>query len=234
MADLIGEGQDIISGAIPKLKGFGTGLLGWGAWAILFIILVSVAVFAIWFILRLLKYNKKIEVFEKIGGRFEKTRVDRAMEVKFSTAGDTIFYLRKHRKYLPNPTIQAGRRLYWYFIDPVDNEWINFGPGDFHEDRKRLGGHILHTDMRYARTQVQKGLKERYEKPGFWKQYGLLVFSIAFIALIGVMTFLLFDKWIEGLGAVPDILEKLGVVLDRADAILGKLDNVCQGGSGFR
>ena len=69
-----------------------------------------------------MKYNKKIVIFEKINGRFEPTRKDRAMELKFGRAGDTVFYLAKNRKYLPVPVIQTGRRKYWFAIRE-DGEW---------------------------------------------------------------------------------------------------------------
>ncbi len=232
MADAISDATNIAKDFIPSLSGGGSTILSWGAWIIIFLIIVSLTVFGVWMFLKFMKYNKIIKIYEKINGKFEHTKTDRAMEVKFSTGGDTIFYLKKHKKFLPNPSLQTGRRVYLYWVRE-DGEWINFEFGDFDEQAKKLGAKFLDKEMRYARTQVQKGLKDRYDQPGFWKQYGLLVFSIAFITIIGVMTFLLFDKWIEGLKAVPAILDQLSEVLDRSDSILGKLDNICTG-SGIR
>ena len=87
--------------------------------------------------------------------------------------------------------------------------------------------------MRYARTQIQKGLKDRYDKPGFWQQYGLLLFSIGYIVIIGVMTWLLFDKWIDLASVTNAGVEASGKVMEKADGIILKLSNICTGGSGI-
>jgi len=232
MTDALGETTGIIKSFLPKVGGAGKAILGWGAWIIVIIIFSALIGFGVWFFIREKKFNKKIVVFEKIGNRFEPTMNDKAMEVKFSTGGDTIFYLRKSKKYLPNPRIQTGKRTYWYWIRE-DGEWINFGPGDFDADARQLHAHFLDKEMRFARTQIQKGLRERYDKPGFWKQYGTLVLSLSFIALIGALTWMLFDKWIALAGATNAGVETAAKVMDKANQILSSMNNICQGGSGY-
>ncbi len=174
------------------------------------------------------KFNKKIVIFEKINGVFQPTRSDRASEVKLSTSGDTIFYLKKHKKYIPNPSIQTGIRTYWFFIRE-DDEWINFGLEDLDLLSKKVGARFLDKEMRFARTQIQKGLKERYDKPSFWQQYGLLLFSIAYIVIIGIMTWLLFDKWIELAGTTNAGVETAAKVMEKIDQTMGSLANLCSG-----
>jgi len=232
MPDAVSQATDIAGGMIPSFGGAGKWLLGVGAWLVLAIVFLVFLGVCTWLFVRKLKYNKKIVIFEKVGGRFEPTRNDRAMEVKFSTAGDTIFYLRKHKKYIPNPRLQTGRRIYWYWIRE-DDEWINFEPGDFDADAKKLGAHFLDKEMRYARTQIQKGLKARYEKQGFWKQYGVLVFSLGFIVVLGMMMWLLFDKWIDLAGTTNAGVETAKEVLKEAARILGAIDNIKSGGGGY-
>jgi len=225
------EAIEIAKDFIPS---FGSGslmisIVVWLIIAIIFLILVGIATFLV---VRHLKFNRKIVIFERINGQFQPTGKDRAMPVKFSTSGDTIFYLRKRKKYLPNPTIQTGARTYWYFVRE-DDEWINFGPGDFDEDAKELKARMLDKEMRYARTQVQRGLKDRYDKPGFWKQYGLLVLSIVYITIIGVMFWLALGKFVDLAGALSGVTDSTAKLLDRADSILGAMDNLCSGGSGI-
>jgi len=232
MADAVGSAADMAKGFLPKLKIFGAGTVNIIAWIVIAVIILVLFGIIIFFVIRAMKFNKKIVIFEEINGQFQPTRKDRATQIKLSTSGDTIFYTLKSKKYLPTPTYQTGSRTYWYFIR-ADDEWINFRPTDLNQESKKMGAMFLDKEMRYARTQIQRGLKERYDKPGFWQQYGLLIMGIGYIAIIGIMTFLLFDKWIDLAGVTNSGVETAGLVMDKVEAILGKLDNVC-GSSGIR
>jgi len=224
MVDVGAAAKDLI----PKV-GISTSMI---VYLIIAVVVLAIVFFVALLIIRFLKYNQKIIIFEKINGRFEPTRKDRAMEMKIGNAGDTVFLLKKHKKQIPTPTIQTGRKTYWFFVRE-DGEWINFSPGDYDADARKSGARFLDKEMRYARTQIQRGLKDRYDEPGFWKQYGLLVFSIGFIALIGILTFLLFDKWIDLARATNSGVETAGLVLEETRKIIGTLDNICSGGSGL-
>lgn len=224
MADAIDTTKDIVSGFIPKISG--ASFVNAFAWFIILILVLIVCGITIFFVIRWSKFNKKLVIFEKIGGRWLPTRKDRAGEIKFSTAGDTIFYALKHRKYLPNPTFQMGKRVYWMAIRK-DGEWINFELKDLDEEAGKAGARFLDREARFARTQVQKGLRERYDKPSFWGQYGMLIMNMAWISMIGVFTFLIFDKWIDLVGATNAGVSQAGVVMDKVAEVLGKLDNVC-------
>ena len=219
-------------GFIPSFSFFG-GSINFIAWMIIVIIIIGLfTVFIILFLLNR-KYNKKIIIFEKIGKSFVPSRKDKAMEVKFSTAGDSITYLRKHKKYLPTPSIQTGNREYWYFIRE-DGEWINFGLEDLDEASREVGARFLDKEMRYARTSIQKGLKDRYEQQSAWQKYGIYILSFGYVALIGVMVWLLFDKWVDLAQTTKGAVDTAGIVLENVDRILSNMDNICSGGSGFK
>ena len=64
-----------------------------------------------------------------------------------------------------------GRRIYWYVIRE-DGEWIKFELEDIDQKMRKAGVHYLDKEMRYARTALEEALKERYDKPNFWKEYG--------------------------------------------------------------
>jgi hypothetical protein len=230
MVDVKDAGE-MFTGFLPRLAI--KSIVNIVAWAVIAAVILIVVGLATYFFMRNMKYNKKIVIWEKIGNQFQPTRKDRAMEVKLSTAGDTVIFLRRHKKYLPNPKFQTGTRVYYYFIRE-DDEWINFRPDDLDEVSKKMGAVFLDKEMRFARTQIQKGLKERYDKPGFWKQYGLLVFSITFIVIIGIFTWLLFDKWLDLAGATVNAVNVGKEVLVETRNVLAALDNVCSGGSGMR
>lgn len=221
----------IAGGFMPNFAMFSS-IFHFMTWILIFIIFLVVVGVTTFILVYFKKFNKKIVLFEKINGIFQPVGKDRAMEVKLSTSGDTILYLAKAKKYLPNPSIQTGIRTYWYFVRE-DDEWINFGLDDLDLTSKRMGAKMLQKEARFARTQIQKGLKERYDKPGFWEKYGLLVMSLGYIVIIGVMTWLIMDKWIEVVGNIAGIVENLDKVIEKADSILGKLDNLNSGGSGL-
>ena len=67
----------------------------------------------------------------------------------------------------------------------------------------------------------------------FWKQYGLLVFSIGTIAIMGIMVYLALDKFIEIISRSSAVIESAGKVMDRSESILSAMGNLCSGGSGF-
>ena len=231
MADAKTQALQTVKGFMPNMPK-GTTVLTVGVVLIIAIIFLVGVGFVTFLIVRKRKFNKKIVIWEKIDGQFKPTGKDRAMEIKWSTAGDTIFYLMNRKIYKPRPTIQTGPNTFWYFIRE-DGEWINFGPGDFDEDSRKLHARFLDKEMRYARTQIQKGLRERYEKPNFWTKYGTVIMSVTFIVLIGMMTWLLFDKWVKLASETTHAIEVGGQVMEQAKNVLAALGHVCQGGSGY-
>ncbi len=228
MADAIGSIKETVGGFAPNMGS----VLSVGKWLIFASIFLAMVGLVTYIIVKMLKYKYKIIIWEKVGGKFQATKKDRAMDFRLGKGGDTIFFLRRHRKFLPNPELQTGKRTYYYFIRE-DGEWINFEPGDFDEDARKMGAHMLHREARFARTQVQKGLKERYDEPGFWKQYGLLTISLGFILVIGIMAWLSLDKFIDIISTSGNILEKAEDVMKEAERIMVAMDNICTGGSGL-
>jgi len=223
--------SEVLGSIVPSVKGFGIGTVDIIAYIIIGFILVAVMTVAIiWFLLNR-KYNKIITIFEKVGGEFVPVGKDRGMEVRYSSAGDSITYLRRRKRYIPNPQIQTGRRQYWFYVRE-DDELINFGLQDLNDEGTKVGAKFLDKEMRYSRTQIQKGLKDRYESPSIWAKYGIYIISFSYIALIGVMVWLLFDKWVDLAQATAGSVETASVVLDRIDQILSSMDNICVGGSG--
>ena len=232
MADAIETTKTIIGGILPSTNISGSSIVNMIAWFILLLVVLIGFGILMFFIVRFMKFNKKLVIFEKVGGKWIPTRKDRAAEIKFSTSGDTIFYALKHKKYLPNPSIQMTARTYWMAIRS-DGEWVNFELADLDREAKKAGARFLDKEARFARTQIQKGLKERYDKPSFWAQYGIMIMNMAWIAMIGIMTFLLFDKWIDLANTTNSGVEKAGVVMEQIGGVMAQLDNICSG-SGVR
>lgn len=228
MADLSGTLTSVVSGA--KEVGFvGVGIVAWFGLLIIFALIAGVGT---WWYVNKNKYKNKIIVFKKIGGTWKPSIKDKAMEMKHGTDGTTIFYLQRLKKIIPRPQLQVDDNAYWFF-ERQDGEWINFVPDDFDEISRRMGAHFLDKEMRHVRLALESNLSNRLEKKPSWiSEHWTMIAGIGFIAIIGVMTFLLFDKWIE-LAAVTNAgVESASIVMDRVSDILGSLDNVCNGGSG--
>ncbi len=217
---------------LPDIS-FDTSGIGKGILIIIVIgFIVAVLSLAFFFILRYLKFNKKIIIWEKVNGRYEITKRDKAQQMSLKGTGDTLFYLRKYKKYLPTPLIQTGRNTYWYVIRE-DGEWINIGMQDIDLAFREVGAHFLDHEMRYARTQLQGHIKDRYDKPKFWSQYGALIVNVAAITIIMVFLFLIVQDLQEIAGAVTRSIDSAALVNAETARILGAVDTVINGGSGI-
>jgi len=217
---------DQLRGYLPEVSGasiFRT--VTWGVVVIIISVLVALAL--IYFIMRA-KFKKKIIIFEKINGVVQQTGKDLGMDFRIGLGGDTVLLLKKRKKYLPTPRIQTGTRTYYYQITE-DDEWINFGLADVDVKRKEMGVTFIDSDMRYARTALQRNLRERYEKRTFLEKYGGMIAYGSLILVTGIAGWLLADKFIA-------IVDKVAVQIDLANQlaqtqkeILGALDKVCSG-----
>ena len=219
------ELQDIIPSGSSILSWFG------GSFSVITVILIGLLIsivfgFIIYFIILSRKFKYKIEVWERVGNYWEKTLVDKAMEIAYGRSGDTVFITKKTKKYLPKPTIQTGKRLYWYAIRE-DGEWINIGMEDIDLNMRRVRARFLHSEMRYARTSLQKGMKERYDKPKFMEKYGHIIIPFAAFALIAIFMWLFADKMISTAGLLNQGLEKAELVFDKASQVVSALERTC-------
>jgi len=229
MVDISGEVGSLFTG----VKAFGLQTVGLVAWFFIVVILAITVGVITFMVVRRKRYNIKLIIFEKVNGKYQPTRKDVAIEMKYSYDGTTVFYLRKHKKILPRGTIQTGARIYWYKIRD-DGEWENVDPYGFVEDADSDHQNLLHKDMRLARASIQKGHRERFEKKQSWlAQNWTIVLGVAFIAMLGIMVFLLFDKFIDVSNSINGAIQATGTVLERTEVIIARMDTICQGGTGY-
>lgn len=209
------------------------GALSWLAIIFVFGILAGVTT---WIIMSNKKFNKKVSVFEKISGRIEPIGTYKAMITKIGDAGDDVLFIKKLKKYIPTPSIQTGRNVYW-FIVRKDGEWINVGIEDFDEKSREMNVYFLDKEMRYARASLQKNLKERYAKLSFIEKYGGLIVWTTLCVVIMVGFILFMDKMLEITGAIDAMMsvasDETKEVLQAVEGVVNKLDNLC-GGSGIK
>lgn len=220
-------GQFIPSGA--AVSSFFTGALGVITIIVIAIIVILLLGLGVYVFLQYIKYNKKIKIFEEVNGRMEETKQDRAMELSYGRSGDTVFYLKKRKKYLPRPEIQTGRRTYWYFIRE-DGEWINIGLENVNLMMKQANVKFLHPEMRYARTSLLKSLKDRYDKPKLWTMQNIVAIGLIGAMIVAcVFQYLTIDKWFSIGDKVNSMIETSGKVMEKADKVVAGLANICTG-----
>jgi len=225
-----------ITDKIPDLGIDAGQVFGALAWIAIIVVLGIIAGITTWIVMTSRKFNKKIIVFEKVGGRYEQTGSYRAMITKLGDSGDTVLYIKKIKKFVPTPSIQTGRNVYYFFIRK-DREWINAGIEDFDEKSREMKVYFLDKEMRYARASLQKNLRERYVKLSFLEKYGGLIVwtTLCVVIIIGFILFM--DKMLEITGSIDSMMKTAGEetekVLQAVEEVTNKLDNVC-GGSGYK
>lgn len=230
MALDIGTSVDAITGGVRNAGFIGVSVIAWLGIVVIFGLLAGVIA---WMVLRKKKFKNKIVIWKRIGGRFKPAITDRAMEIKHGQDGTTVFFLQKLKKVIPKPNLQVDDWTY-YFFERSDGEWINFDIDDFDEQSRKMGAHFLDKEMRHVRLAIEKNMSDRLEKKPSWlSQHWTVVAGVAFITMIGIMVFLLFDKWIELAGATNAGVETAAIVMEKVNSVLGSLDNLCTGGSGI-
>lgn len=229
MADL----QTYANAILPEVKVYGSFFLSAITWLILIGIFSIIAGVVTYFIIQKRVYRNKIILFEKINGRWVDTGKDSAKEIKFGDLGMVILYCKKHKKYVARPSKQSGVRK-WYFKVRGDGNWENFEFAD-DETSDKLKFYSVEKNITERNVGVRKGLQDKYNEKSWLKENAIILVSIAFIMMIGIMTWLLFDKWIDLAGKTNAGVEASGKVMEKAGEILDKLNVVIQRteGSGY-
>ena len=121
---------DLVGGFNQLTGGFGgvdiTLIITILAFIVLFAVIGGIIAFLI---VTNMQYKINVRVFDRVAGKFRPTRSDKAKRMALGQGGDEVLMLKKHKKMLPMPTIQASQNTYWFFISD-DGEWINFELGD--------------------------------------------------------------------------------------------------------
>ena len=119
--------------------------------------------------------------------------VDRGKYMAFGMAGDKLMKLKKLKKFIAPPQIQSGKNLYFLY-EREDNELINFSMTDIDTEQKKAGAYYVDTDMRMQRLGIEKNLRERLQKVGFFEKYGQTIAGVIFVIMVTVSLVVLFSK----------------------------------------
>jgi hypothetical protein len=223
------DAMSSLSGMMPSTSSIAAGgmtLFKVLTYFLLFLVGVSLLGVGLWVWLSSLKYKMRIIVFEKINGRMEQTGTDKAMEVKYGSTGDYVIYLKKRKKYLAPPTIQMGKRTYWYCIRE-DGEWFNVGMEDIDVAMRQAKAKFLHTEARAFRTAFQQNLKTRLQEQKFMEKYGAMIMNVVLMMVVGLIMWFMADKLVSFLDKLSPMLDTMSKLMDTNSQVLQGLDKVC-------
>lgn len=214
---------DSVKGYLPDINVSSLGL-----YVLVFLVFIVVCAAIgglVYFLIMRKRFNKTIVVFEKVGKTIEVTRREKAMVQNLTRGGDSIFVTNKSKKYLPSPQIQTGRNTYWFYIRE-DGEWINFGIEDIDVLMRTMKAQYLDKEMRYNRTALQSLMKERYQKVTFWDKFGGLIVWTVYLAITGIMVYLVFDKFIDVSASIAGAMDTAAKVLEESKRILATIEEL--------
>lgn len=184
---------------------------------ILFVVLIASLCGLVIYIIYRKSFSQKIVIFSLIGNKPTLKMIDKAKIVRMGMAGDTLFYLKKLKKMIAPPTIQMGKKTWWYW-QREDGELINFSLADLNEEMRKAGAYFVDIDMRMQRLGIEKNLRDRFQKESFWKKHAGTIMGVIFIVLVTVSLVVLFAKLVD----VADALtETASAVKEMALAVEG-------------
>jgi len=151
-------------------------------------------------------FNKKIVIFKRVNGVVRPSETIKGMFQKIGTAGDYWLVTKKYKKVLARPRNEISKNTFWYFIR-ADGEWINFGLGDFDAQMKEAGANYQDNDMALSRVAIDRNLKDRFQKEGFWDKYGQTIMNIIFAVVLMVCVVVVMTKTQKCIEVLREVIE---------------------------
>jgi len=214
MSDAMGEMMTGVGLGSVSLSGLGKPLFI----GLLILTLGSITAIGIYYLIKFLRYNKKIVLFQRVSGQIMPTLTDKGMFQRIGNAGDFWMVTRQFKKVLPRPKIKMGKNTYWYF-EREDGEWINFTIQDIDELMKEAKVYYVDEDMRLQRLGIYKNLEARFNKEGFWQKYGSYI-MMGILGLIMVISVVILFK------AMTEHWDKMGQVSNAMLEMARAVDNM--------
>ena len=183
-------------------------------------------------------FNKKITVFEIVGGFYVPAFSDKAKVVKIGKGGFEILFLKKLKCYRIAYGGRVGRDTYYFFI-AKDGYWYNGMLGADIVYKGVDGTYIpiktTNPSMRAQYTSLEKQIDVLHtEKKSFMEKYGGWIFGIIFIVISGVLLWLMFREFSAGMGAFKGTADQLTILVDKINFLIDKIEVLQNGGTGLR
>lgn len=182
-------------------------------------------------LIRYLQFNKKIQIWEERNNQMEYIGKDRAKEIKYNIYGDTVFVLKKRKKFLPRGEIKSGRNVYLYCIRE-DGEWVNFSLESVNQKLKDAGVKFIHPDMRAFKSGTAKIIKDSYQKKSFLKEWAPIIVPIIFFVIVGIALYFVVDRIVASENNLLEMTKASKEVMQLAKEVLTAVNNI-KSGSGY-
>lgn len=231
MASIAETNQQIISSITN------TNFLNVIGWLIFAIVIIG----GVWFYLVWSRdkklFNKRITIMDIVGGYYEPIARDTAKTVKIGKGGFEILYLKKAKTWKIGYGGRVGKTDYYFYIVP-GGYWYNGMMSANVHFLDKSGGlvPIVTTNplMRGQYTALEKQIDSLFtDKKSFMDKYGVWIFAIAFILIVGVLTWLIWRELSPALGQLNTIMDKEAQILTKLDSLLGTSKVINQGGTGL-
>lgn len=231
---LLGDTVSKFTGGI-HLVGVGKGIA-----IILVFVVVLLIIGAIgFFIIQNRRYNRNITDIEYIPGVGSRViNRDKAMLVKVGDHGEELLRLRRKIGGKTMFRNAYGQRLdakTYLFARSKNGDMHNVIMGDVDATLRSINIEPTSAAMKLQASGIRKNIKAEFEKKESWlKQNAALLLGIGFVVIILVFMWLLADKYLTIGTTANKSMEISSGVLDRISELLGKMDNICAGGSGVQ
>jgi len=219
---------DQIKGYIPSISLKGVTSFAMIAIITLLVVIVVGSIFAWWAFsyINKKKFYIKIQLFEKINGRYRPTRVLKAMELTYSDTGEKAIFIKDLKRYRAKPTAQMGENTYWLALDD-ENNLVNIEMQDIDFLMREMNVETTETESRANRIAFQKALGDRLKtKESFWAKYGDTIMKIVYIVLISIAIVFILAKVGNIIGSISGLIDQMTKLQDGQSKILTGLDNI--------
>jgi hypothetical protein len=217
---------------LPAFSTAGVGL--WIALVLGIIMLMAIVFLVIYIFVYLPKvFNKKIVIFENIGGLgYRKTGSDTARVVKFGNFGDEVLFLRKRKVYRSASGKKMDNNTYWFAVGS-DGYWYNIILGDLDTKSGILDIDPVDRDVKMMHVGLAKNIEKNYNKLTTLEKFGPLIMNGIFLIIMVIAVWLLMAKAGDEIELANKTIAAIKPLVDSLTSAAGNLDNICSGGSGI-
>jgi hypothetical protein len=113
----------------------------------------------------------------------------------------------------------------WWFWERADGELINFGLDNVDETFKKAGVYYIDTDMRMQRLGIEKNLRDRFDKQGWWQKYGNTVMGIIFVLFVTIALVVLFSKLVDVSNSLDATAQSVNAMATAVNKFYSKTTN---------
>jgi hypothetical protein len=199
------------------------------AWLLIILVLGGVMAFVIVLILISRQYKYTIIKWEEVGDESNSVLVDigkdKAMEMSFGSLGTRILYWRRTKIYTAFPEDRAILRKFYFKRNRKTGEWESFTIKG-NRDEKKSAYDTLQAKMLTHNIGIRKGLKEEFVKSNWFKENAIMLVSITFIIVVGVLFWLSLDKFLSISNQLAGVVKNVAELVERVNELIDKTNKL--------